>query len=138
MAQPKPVDPTSLQRHQQQRTWQILVPFFALSVLILAAAVLLVAGGKNQVRNWADISTIWLLIPLLILFLLFAVLLGCGIYGLARLMRATPHLTGRVQEFSRQVAAGSRKAADGITRPVTWLQQAGAVLQVIFGKLAGR
>lgn len=121
-----PVESPSLRAHKRQQVWQILVPFLAMTALLLAAAIWLVSGGRSQTRLWADISLIWLLLPMLALTLLLAVLLGALIYGMARLLKVTPRFTARAQGLADQAAAGIRRAADGAAQPFIWLKQAGA------------
>ncbi len=97
-----------------------------MTALLLAAAIWLVSGGRSQTRLWADISLIWLLLPMLVLTLLLAVLLGIAIYGMARLLKVTPRVTARAGGLADQVAGGIRRAADGAAQPFIWLKQAGA------------
>ena len=124
-----------MRRHHHQRTWQILVPFLLMTGLIVAAAVLVVAGGESQARLWADISIIWLLAPLLVLALLVAVLLGILIYALAQLARVAPAYTLRAQHFVTQVQSAVQQAADWIVKPFVWIQQAIATIESILSRL---
>jgi hypothetical protein len=138
MADQSPLDSPSLRRHRKQQVWQILVPFLVAAVVVTAAAVLAAfGGGAVQARLWADISLIWLILPALFFALLIlAVLIGL-IYLLARLKRAVPPLTSRVQSLSRRMANGTRQAADKAVQPVVWLEQFGAMLKTLF-RVKGR
>jgi hypothetical protein len=138
MDEQPPVDSPTLRAHKRQRVWQILIPFLLMAVFILAGAVLIVLGGKSQARLWADVSLIWLLAPMLILALVLAIVLGFVIYGLARLKRATPRLTGRAQELADIGANGFRRVADGATKPFVWSKQAGAAIQSALAFLFGK
>jgi hypothetical protein len=121
----------SVRAHKRQVTWQILVPFFVVTALILVVAVL-VATGATATRTWADVSTIWLIAPVLVFALFFVTVLGLLIYGFARLLQVTPRYTGKAQDFFALVSAWARTIADGAARPFVWFQQAGAVLKSIF------
>jgi hypothetical protein len=138
MKESPPVDSPTLRAHKRQRTWQILAPFLAMTAIILAAAVLVVAGGKTQTRLWADVSLIWLLAPLLALALFLAILLGFAIYGLARLLKATPRFTSRAQGIAEQTALGIRRVADGAAQPFIWVEQAGAAFRSAIAFLLGK
>ena len=120
----------SVRAHKRQVTWQILVPFFVVTALILVVAVL-VATGATATRTWADVSTIWLIAPVLVFALFFVTVLGLLIYGFARLLQVTRY-TGKAQDFFALVSAWARTIADGAARPFVWFQQAGAVLKSIF------
>ena len=128
------VDSPTLHAHKQQFAWQILVPFLLMTGLIIAGAVLVVTGGTSQTGVWADVSIIWMLIPVLVLGILLTIVLAALIYGFARLTRVTPHFTAKAQGIFSLVAAWSKKIADGTTKPVLWTQQAGAVIKSLFRK----
>jgi hypothetical protein len=131
MQTPQPVKTASVDAHKRQLAWQILVPFFVVTALILVVAVL-VATGATDTRAWADVSTIWLFAPMLVIVLLFVAVLGFLIYGFARLLQVTPRYTGKAQDFFVLLSAWARRFADGVTKPFVWFQQAGAVLKSIF------
>jgi cytochrome c biogenesis factor len=121
----------SVHTHKRQLAWQILVPFFVFTVIILVAAIL-VATGATVTRTWADISTIWMIAPMLVFALLFMAVLGFLIYGFARLLQVTPRYTGKAQDFFALLSQWARTIADGAAKPFVWFQQAGAVLKSIF------
>ena len=131
-----PVETPSMRRHRRQRTWQILVPFLLMTGLIVAAAILVAAGGESQARLWADISIIWLLSPLLVLALLVTVLLGLLIYGLAQLARVTPHYTVRAQHLAARVQSAVQQSVDWVVKPFIWIQQAIATVESFLSRLS--
>ena len=131
MPNPLPVETPSVHAHKRQLAWQILVPFFAVTALILVVAVL-VATGATDTRAWADLSTIWLIAPMLVVALVFAALLGLLIYGIARLLQVTPRFTGKAQDFFALLSTWARIIADGATKPFIWFRQAGAILKSKF------
>ena len=132
MDTPRPVDSPTIRVHKRQLTWQILVPFIVVAALIIAMAVLVATGAASATRTWADVSTIWLFAPMLVLALLFVIVLGFLIYGIARLLQVTPHYTGKAQDFFAMLSGWTRKIADGTAKPIVWFQQAGAILKSIF------
>ena len=126
----RPADSPTVQAHKRQFAWQILVPFLVVTVLVLAAGVLAAAGTAT--RSWADVSIIWLIIPMLVFALLAVVVLGFLIYGIARLLQVTPKYTRMVQRFVAMGSDWAGRIADGAASPVIWIRQAGAVLKSIF------
>ena len=120
-----------MRAHKRQLAWQILVPFLVVTALLLVVAVLVATGATNT-RAWADVSTIWLIAPILVFALFFVAVLGFLIYGFARLLQVTPRYTGKTQDFFAMLSAWARMIADGVTKPFVWFQQAGAVLKSIF------
>ena len=85
-----------------------------------------------ETRTWADVSTIWLIAPMLVFALLFVTVLGLLIYGIARLLQVTPRYTGKAQDFFALLSAWARTIADGAAKPFVWFQQAGAIIKSIF------
>ncbi|MFH1524796.1 MAG: hypothetical protein ABIF04_07500 [Chloroflexota bacterium] len=126
------VDTLSLRLHKRQFAWQILAPFLVVTALVIVAVVLVTTGAASATRTWADVSIIWIIAPLLIFALLFAVILLFFIYGIAKLTQATPRYTGKAQNFFAMLSTWTRKIADGATKPIVWVQQIGATIKSIF------
>jgi uncharacterized BrkB/YihY/UPF0761 family membrane protein len=125
-------DSPSVRQHKRQFVWQILVPFVLTAVLIIVAAVFIMTSGASNTRVWADVSTLWLILPILVLSLILVTVLSFLIYGVARLLKVTPKYTGKTQAFLAATAAGARKVTDGTAMPFIWIRQAGAVIKSIF------
>jgi membrane protein implicated in regulation of membrane protease activity len=129
MSEMPPFESPTLRNHRRQRFWQIFFPFLVVAVLLLAAGVFAALGGA---RVWADVSLIWLVVPLLIFALLFLALLVGMIYLVARLTRGVPPITAKAQFYGRRISGGVRGAADKAVQPILWLEQIGATFAVLF------
>ena len=127
-----PVDRPTIRAHKRQFSWQILMPFLVMAGVIIAGAVLIVKGGATRTSVWADVSVIWLLIPALFLALALMVLVITIIYGMVKLLQILPRYIGKTQDMITRLSAGTRKLADGSTKPFFWFKQAGAVVKSIF------
>jgi hypothetical protein len=134
MADPQPVVSPSVRLHKRQFAWQILTPILVVTALIVAAAALLASGGAAEARGWADVSIIWIIAPLLAVALLFIAVLGFLIYGVAKLIQVMPRYTAKAQFYTAAAAAVIHKVADGATKPVVWVRQAGAAIKSLFNK----
>jgi hypothetical protein len=134
MDDPQQVDSPTTRAHRRQFAWQILVPILVVTALILAVAVLVASGTGSGSRTWADVSTIWLIAPMLIIALFSVILLGFLIYAIARLLQITPHYTGRIRDFFGLLSGKTRLIADGTAKPFIWFQQAGAIIKSILGR----
>jgi predicted PurR-regulated permease PerM len=134
MDTPQPIAPPSIRVHKRQRTWQILVPFLVFAGLILVLAGLFASGAISTTSTWADVSIVWLIVPMLFFALFFLVVLVFLIYGISKLLQVMPRYTGKTQDFFTSLSGWTRKIADGIANPVVRLNQAGAVIKSFFNK----
>jgi hypothetical protein len=83
---------------------------------------------------WADISTIWLLIPLLIFVLITLVILGGIIYGMAKLLNITPVYTQKLYALIRLVTKKIENVADASAKPIFFFEELSASIKSIFGQ----
>ena len=74
---------------------------------------------------WADISLIWLIIPMMMLALVMMASLIALVYGLNRLIKISPRYTGIAQSyafwFNAQVTIWSNKLVQPMLTIKTWL-----------------
>ncbi len=124
----------SYRLHRRQFIGQILVPVLIAIALIVAAAVFAAIGGGDQASLWADISVIWLLIPMFFFALVFLVILLASIYALATLLKVTPTYTHKTQVLTRRVARKIRQGADAAVRPIFFVEGVAASLRALLGR----
>jgi len=124
----------SLKNHRRQRFWQILFPIILVSIGLFASMILLVFSSRSQNRLMADISTIWLVFPLLFLFLVFTAIAFGLIYALHLLTKKTPEISRKVQLIFFKIENYSKKASNILVKPVFGIHE---VLSTI-GKFLGR
>lgn len=124
----------SIRLHKRQLAWQILVPVIAGAVIIIALAVLVITRGTATDRVVADISVMWLIIPVLILLLVFTVVAAGIIFGMSKLMQIIPPFSGKIQSALVALERAIRKLADGSTKPFIWIDETGAAIKRIFRK----
>jgi hypothetical protein len=75
---------------------------------------------------------IWLLVPALLLALAFLAVIITIIYGMTKILQIIPRYTWKAQVIFSRVSSGTRKVADGTTKPFFWYKQAGAIIKSIF------
>lgn len=117
---PRPDHP-SYRKHRRDLTHQILLPILLVTLIGLGLAVLVVygaVGGHAAVSLWADISLIWLILPLMLLALLLLVLTIGLVYGLAKLLGVAPRYTGLVQHYALWLNAEIVRWTEQIIQPV--------------------
>jgi hypothetical protein len=83
-------NPLTHRRHKKEVLWQITVPMLVGSVILLALAALAVGIVPGDARRWADISMIWLMVPVMLVTLLSLLFLAGSIYAVMRLIVVLP------------------------------------------------
>ena len=133
---PEPVH-ESYRRHRKQRTSQIILPIILVSILLLAAVVLIniaTFANNGDVGRWAAISTIWISIPVCLMGFAFLALIGGMVYLMGRLLGIAPTYTGKAQDFVHKLAIRIRRIADLTVKPVFTVNGFGATIKALLGR----
>ncbi|MHB0989388.1 MAG: hypothetical protein ACYC3P_12110 [Bellilinea sp.] len=89
-------------RHRRQVFWQILLPVILAGTGVIALIVLAAIAatrGSTVTGTWANIATVWLIIPLIFTGLFFTIFTAAMIFLLARLLRNVPTYTRLAQLY---------------------------------------
>lgn len=130
-----PFDRPTLRHHRQQRFWQIQLPIVLVSLLMGGAGGYTILAEGAQDRLWADISIIWLVLPVLF-FALFILLILVGmIYLLFKLTKGAPNVSRRAQNLFMRIEKETRKGADSAVKPVIWIHQFRSGLKSLLGRV---
>lgn len=128
-------------QHRRQMRWQIWAPliasivvFFGLVILTIIGAV----GGSSQVSRWANLSSVWVIAPVLLAGLIFLAIFVLCIYGMSKLLKRVPGWMVRLQMGIEQVALFARRAADAAAQPVMATSGVKASAQALWQKLRGK
>ena len=118
----------SYNKHRRDVNRQIILPMLLVSFIGIG---LLVFSGFAASRNdpgvslWADISIIWLIIPIMFLALIMLALTLGLVIGLKRLLFILPYYTGIIQRNALWLSAEIKIWTDNIVQPIltikTWL-----------------
>jgi len=127
----------SYRRHRRQVVTQIILPvalaFVMIGALIYVITVAPVGAGADMSRM-AAISTMWILLPLMLLGLLLLAVLGGLVYLLALLLRFIPPYSGKAQDYAYKVRGYARRGSDLAVRPVLAIEGYLATVRAFFGK----
>lgn len=124
--------------HRKQVVRQIVIPVVLAALLMIGLIVLISFAAFNQggdVGRWAAISTIWIIIPVMMVgILLLALLIGL-IYLLALGLGALPHYTGIAQDYVYKARGYITRGAEMIVKPIIafdrWLEN----IKAFFGRI---
>jgi hypothetical protein len=125
---PPPLPPekhVSYQRHRREVQKQILLPIVITSLVLAALAALLVVAiflWDGDSARWAAVSTIWLILPVLLLGVLLLAVLVVIIFLLVRIQKVLPPYSSQAQQVFWMIEGGAKKIADGIVHPIPFLK----------------
>ncbi len=137
MFQPQERNPVTREAHRRQVLWQISLPFGVGILLILALAgltVLSALGGGAGVSRWADISLIWLILPMIVFTLILLAIVAGLVYLIVKLISVLPGSAFKVQELMASWQEKIRSASDKAAQPVIRVGGFWAGVRKLFGK----
>ena len=113
-------DHTSYQLHRKQMWTQILLPILA-AVLVFVAVIIVTSlaafRANGDVGRWAAISTIWLVLPVIFVGLVFLILLTAMIYLMARVTALIPPYSFQAQQIVHRIEEGVKRTAQMVRKP---------------------
>jgi hypothetical protein len=123
---------TAFRAHKRDLLWQIFVPL-GITVLIFVAASVGAATQTGATDSlWADISTIWLLIPVIFFAIIFLLLLVGIIYGVAKLLQITPIYTHQLYNLICMLGKKIEGLADETAKPIFFVEGISASIRRFF------
>ncbi len=122
----KPLPPyqerESYKAHKRDLTRQILLPMIIVLILAIIASVFTTMRPAADASLWADISIIWLLIPLLFSALISIIFFGGLVYGMSKLLKITPVYSLKLYNLIRLLTKKISDAADASTKPIFFIE----------------
>jgi energy-coupling factor transporter transmembrane protein EcfT len=125
-------------KHRKQRVTQIILPV-VISTLVFIGFIVLISlvtfKQEGDVGRWAAISTIWIVIPIMVVGLILLVLLIGLIYLLARAISGLPYYTGIGQDYVYKAQAYIVRGANMVSKPIialnAWLETVKAFFEKV-------
>lgn len=124
----------SYSAYKRASFWQIIFPMIVVALIFVAGSFMTASGGGESIGQWAAISAIWLLIPVIIFLILTLIILAGIIYGMMKLLDITPIYTHKLAGFICLIGEKIEEFADAATKPVFKLEGFSAGLRSIFRK----
>ncbi len=136
---PRPRHPSYL-THRRQTAWQIILPVVLGFLLLIGAAVLVslaTFNGHGDTARWAEVSTMWLTLPVMIGGVLLTLLFFALAYLIGMLAGFIPRYTYPVQKFTEQVQAGAHKVQTIGHKPTLIIPEIGRLIRMAFNRIRG-
>ena len=110
---------TSYQLHRKQLWTQILLPILAAVLVFITVIIISIATfrGNGNVDRWAAISTIWLVLPVILVGIVFFFFLIAMIYLMARLTALIPPYSFQAQQIIHRIEEGIQRTAHMVRKP---------------------
>src|SRR5512139_218878 len=116
-----PRNPKTHAQHRREVLWQITVPLLVVLLLLLGTVGLVIWASVQadpQVSRWADVSLVWLVVPVIILSFIFLLLLSGITYGVIKLIQVLPGYARLVQDFFLRIQARVVGISDRLVSPI--------------------
>jgi hypothetical protein len=124
-------NPVTYQSHRKQVLWQITIPLVIGAVIILILAVSVTTGSPQTASLWADVSLVWLIIPVMIVSLILLVFLAGLAYAVIWLVRTIPGYAMQAQNFMIMIVRQVEKLGNVIVEPILRVNAFLASLQAL-------
>lgn len=112
-------------RHQQQFVWQILTPVLITLLIVLAILILLISSAGTAAstnEKWADISTIFMLLPTLLFGLLTLAVILLFAWLIDKLRKTIPPYTSRVSHVAEKASQITDRVTDKGLSPFIYIR----------------
>ena len=114
---PEP-NPVTGSRHKKETLRQITLPFIAFVLFIILLGTLLFVFQGGQTKLWSEISTIFLIIPVLVFALVPLVLFGALSYLVIQIIDQLPPYARLIQGYIETANTFLQRIADLSAEPV--------------------
>jgi hypothetical protein len=130
---PAQTNPQARNAHRREVWWQVVLPLL-LDMLLGAAAIFgLVTGRVGSVQNAAQLATIFLTIPLMLVGVLFFILTIFLIFALGRIMHWIPLQTNKAQQLADKASQQAIRSANLLAGPLlfvdSWANAIGSIFR---------
>ena len=126
---PKERNKITWEKYRREVRLQVYLPLGIAIFIVVLLAALVTMGTNAQVSQWADVATIWLVVPMLFVTLLFLVIFTALVYGMAKLLQVLPFYTKLVQDFFILARDRVASLSDKLVAPVLGIESRRASLK---------
>ncbi len=108
-------------KHRKEVFWQITLPMLIgvlLALIAVTAIIFSTTVTAADLSRWADVSTIWLILPSLVITLIFLAILIAFTYLISVVLKFTPRYARIVQNYFEIGKYKISHITDQITAPI--------------------
>jgi ABC-type dipeptide/oligopeptide/nickel transport system permease component len=129
-------NPVTWKAHSWQTFWQITLPILLCSLVAVGFAILAAAFASPEADSqWADISLIFLLVPVMVTAIIFLVIFAGLVFAFLQALKALPPYARLVQDFFAKVEREVRVRSDQVVEPFMRVHSSAAGLRYLGKRL---
>lgn len=120
------------EKSQNQVFFQVVLPFLLVFLLVVFAGILLfsrISSGTTDIRVWADIAVVLIILPLLLCCLLFLVAMIIFIALAIEIQKKTAALLKRMNSIALNINGGIAKTAQSLIKPLIHIISRSSILK---------
>jgi hypothetical protein len=129
-----PPNPVTRARHKREVLLQIILPFLGFVLLLIVLAVVLTVFEVGAVGTWAEISTIFLIVPVLIVSIIPLALFAALAYAVTKLLGIIPPYAHLVQNYFDLGLGYVKRGANLLAEPFLRAHSGLAIVDTLFEK----
>jgi len=129
-----PPNPVTQRAHRRQILRQVTLPLLFVVALAVTGIWIATTQQIGGVARWAEISAIFVILPLLIVTLIPLVLAVVVIYGIQQVLKSLPPYTRKTQLAIERIQRQIKSGADISIKPILQIQGFLAVITSLIGK----
>jgi FtsH-binding integral membrane protein len=118
--------------HKREVSQQIYLPVIIGLLIILAGVIAIIIYGVqagSNLRRWADVSLIWVIIPAMFIGVVMMVVVIGALYGITRVLGILPGYSKIVQGYFQQADIKVAQVTNGIVEPILKVRSSWAVVK---------
>ena len=118
--------------HKREVSQQIYLPVIIGFLVILAGVIAIIIYGVqagSNLRRWADVSLIWVIIPAMFIGIVMMVVVIGALYGITRVLGILPGYSKIVQGYFQQADIKVAQVTNGIVEPILRVRSSWAVVK---------
>jgi len=117
--------------------WTIWFPMILVLVLVVALVIIVIVGTSENIQVpvlWAQISTIFLIIPALILGIILFLVLLVSIKGMNNLKPKITPLFSKTLSYSSKINHYSKILSRVLIKPILWVHQGNSIIKSLLNR----
>ncbi len=120
------------EKHRHEVKIQIYLPVIIGLLVILAGVIAIIIYGfqaGSNLRRWADVSLIWVIVPVMFIGLVLMLVTVAALYGVTRVLGILPGYSKIVQGYFNQAGARVSQVTNVLVEPVVKARSSWAVVK---------